>query len=689
MPARHPPPLPLLSERELAEHFGDDQAALRRYRLLHAVLIKGMTQREAAASYGVSERTIRNVLRKYATGDGLDALRSRGGPTQRRRGRSWVAGEQVLATALAEDPQAGGDRLWRRAQELLGASGPQLSRRTAYRILAHLRAGREEEDDPPNSLRGLVRAALPLLPEDPPLALGASPLAQHLLPEVGDALLRGSLLQQALRTALDSLRPPGAVSVIDRSWWPYLICTGEYETGQSRAELEADLALSASTYSRAKRQGLDQIVARLPQIITQLIETPTALANQRLPRTPDFIGRHEEQSYYAWRLQTEGLAHIWGLPGSGKTALAAELAAEGRRYGQLILWHTCAAGPDSTLVGIITGLAKALTAAGDDLLWRQIRHMPVDAPDPQALLDLLRERLLVRPAVVVLDDAHRVDPRETAALFDMLADLLVRRSTRLVLVGRTPLEATRYPPLRGLSEREARLLWAGAPALPAEQWAALYEATAGLPRPIRRVASAYRRAGALARPTDWLDEVTAWARDELWDRLDEDDRRLLVAAYALEPRSWAGQAALLCETLSIPMQTPVRLRQLGLLTISGASVRPLGALRPCLAARLHDDASLRAQLEALAPTLDTTDPAALDTAADPDILKESGMGAEPAATPTGLELLSRVREALQVSAAYLHERSGDWIARQLAVELEALQEALPDPAGPHSPPGSP
>ena len=65
------------------------------------------------------------------------------------------------------------------------------------------------------------------------------------------------------------------------------------------------------------------------------------------------------------------------------------------------------------------------------------------------------------------------------------------------------------------------------------------------------------------------------------------------------------------------------------------------------------------------------------------------MGAEPAATPTGLELLSRVREALQVSAAYLHERSGDWIARQLAVELEALQEALPDPAGPHSPPGSP
>ena len=98
------------------------------------------------------------------------------------------------------------------------------------------------------------------------------------------------------------------------------------------------------------------------------------LASQRLPRTPEFVGRREEQSYYAWRLQTEGLAHIWGLPGSGKTALAAELAADGHRYGQMILWHTCRAGRDSTLLGIIRGLAQALAAAGDDTLWRELRQ---------------------------------------------------------------------------------------------------------------------------------------------------------------------------------------------------------------------------------------------------------------------------------------------------------------------------
>jgi len=106
-----------------------------------------------------------------------------------------------------------------------------------------------------------VRGALPLLLEDPPLTLGAGVLAQRLLPEESDPLLRGTVLQQALRSSMERLRPSGSVSGIDRGWWPYLICTGEYEAGQSRAELQQALALSASTYSRAKRQAIERITA--------------------------------------------------------------------------------------------------------------------------------------------------------------------------------------------------------------------------------------------------------------------------------------------------------------------------------------------------------------------------------------------------------------------------------------------
>jgi len=104
------------------------------------------------------------------------------------------------------------------------------------------------------------------------LALAASALAQRFLPADLDPLPRGMLLQQALRATLDHLRPAGPISTIDRGWWPYLICTGEYETGQSRTEIQEDLALSASTYSRAKRQGLDRITAVLPRMIERMIE---------------------------------------------------------------------------------------------------------------------------------------------------------------------------------------------------------------------------------------------------------------------------------------------------------------------------------------------------------------------------------------------------------------------------------
>ncbi len=686
------PTLLPLTEAELAELFGDDSDGLRRYQLLHAVLVAGMTQRQAAEASQVSERTVRNIMRAYAQRGGLEALRSRQSSGRNRRDRRPATFERALGTALAEEPLAGGDRLWRRACELLGQDGAKLSRRTAYRMLAQLRA--EHEDDAPDSLRGAVRTALPLLPEDPPLALAASALAQRFLPADLEPLPRGMLLQQALRATLDHLRPAGPISTIDRGWWPYLICTGEYETGQSRAEIQDDLALSASTYSRAKRQGLDRITAVLPRIIERMIESPVTLASQRLPRTPEFVGRREEQSYYAWRLQTEGLAHIWGLPGSGKTALAAELAADGHRYGQTILWHTCRAGRDSTLLGIIRGLAQALAAAGDDTLWRELRQAPPEELDPAALLDALRERLLLRAAVVILDDAHHADAEETDALLDALADLVARRSIRLLLVGRNPIESVTYLPLPGMIEREAQLLWAGSPALPADQWRALYAATGGMPEPIRRAAAAYRRSGDLARANDWADEIDAWAHEAIWSRLEEHEQRLLAAASALEAQPWSERHALVCDAIGTPAETLKSLFQRGLL-YSAAQTAPAdheraegghaativlyGALRNAAAARLREDDQLRERVAVLAAALDTA-PVSIPIARQA-IANPPAEASTPAPVSSGMELLERVRNALEDSAVFLQEQGNDQAAHQLAAELAVLQAALPNLAG--------
>jgi len=690
------PTLLPLTEAELSELFGDDTDGLRRYQLLHAVLAEGMTQRQAAEAGQVSERTVRNIMRAYAQRGGLEALRSRQPSGRSRRDRRPATFERALSAALAEEPLAGGDRLWRRACELLGQDGAKLSRRTAYRILVQLRA--EHDDDAPDSLRGAVRTALPLLPEDPPLALAASALAQRFLPADLDPLPRGMLLQQGLRATLDHLRPAGPISTIDRSWWPYLICTGEYETGQSRAEIQDDLALSASTYSRAKRQGLDRIIAVLPRMIERMIESPVTLASQRLPRTPEFVGRREEQSYYAWRLQTEGLAHIWGLPGSGKTALAAELAADGHRYGQTILWHTCRAGRDSTLLGIIRGLAQALAAAGDDTLWRELRQAPPEELDPASMLDALRERLLMRPSVVILDDAHHADAEETDALLDALADLVARRSIRLLLVGRDPIESVTYLPLPGMIEREAQLLWAGSPALPADQWRALYAATGGLPEPVRRAAAAYRRSGDLARPTDWADEIDAWAREAIWSRLEEYEQRLLAIAAALESQPWSDRQALVCDSLGMPAETLKPLFQRGLLYSAmqtatahperaeggqAAAVLLYGALRNAAAARLREDDQLRERVAALSATLDAAPditPVVLPAFADATV-----EATVPAPVSSGMELLERVRNALEGSAVFIQEQGNDQATQQLAAELAALQAALPNLAGPRLP----
>jgi transposase len=667
-----------LSDAELAELFGDDSDGLRRYRLLYAVLVEGKTQHDAAAAGGVSERTVRNILRAYAQGGGLGALRSRQG-LPRRRERRPAAFERALADALADEPSAGGDTLWRRAQERLGEDGAKLSRRTAYRILTELRSD-HDDDDAPDSLRGAVKAALPLLSEDPPLTLGSSALAQRFLPADLDPLPRGTLIQQTLRAALDLLRPAGPVSTIDRSWWPYLICTGEYEAGQTRAELQESLALSPSTYSRAKRQGLDRITAALPQIIERMLESPATLASQQIPRTPDFIGRRDEQSYYAWRLQAEGLAHIWGLPGSGKTALAAELAADGHRYGQTILWHTCRPGRDATLLGIVRGLARALAATGDDLLWRELRQATPDDRDATVPLETLRDRLMARPAVVVLDNIHYADAHETAALLDALADLVVRRSSRLLLVGRDPIEGVEYPPLHGLSEREAERLWAGALPLAFDQWRALFATTGGMPEPIRRAAAAYRRSGELARPADWVGEVEAWASEAIWSRLDDDARQLVAAAHALEGQAWGSQAELVCDTLGLPAKTFRALLQRGLLCAEGDCVALFGALRTEAAARLRAEDDLRAAVEALTAGLE-----AAPTPAAPAAEEQKAVGEPtPAPQPSGLELIERVRSALEDSAEFLREQGGDQ-ARQLARELSALQDALPNLAGPRLP----
>lgn len=599
MPIRYPS-LPILEDDELTTIFGDDHTAVQRFHILEAILTSGHSQSRAAAESCVSQRTVRNVLYAYRRG-GLDALRSR--PVRRGVSARRVAFEPAVAAALADDPLAGGDRIWRRAQALLGEAGGALSRRTAYRILAGLRLAPGPVEHP-DALLSLLRTALPLLPEEPPLALGSTALAQRLLPTVAEQRLRGELLQRALRQAISRLRPAAEIPALDRGWWPYLICAGEYDSGRSRAELQRELALSASTYSRAKRQALVQIAGTLGRLTAELTDVPSAQAERRLPRTADFVGRRAEQAFYTWRLDADRLAWIWGLPGSGKTALAAELAAEARRSGQAVVWHTCRPGLESSAEGLLNDLALSL----DD-------ETETDAAtlDWAAFAEQLRARERTRTALLVIDDAHHLADGAAEALRTTL-DQAALRSVQLLFVGRERPANGKWPHLPGLQEDEAQLLWEGLPPLPPDQWRALYTTTGGLPYLLRRVAAAARRPQA----DSWLAEVAYWAEDELWARFNEHERRLALVAQALDGRPWAGHAERILAALDIPITALVRLKQLGLLTVVGvfAAIHP--TLRLGATSRLREDRQLNGWLAALALTI--------AEAAQPALDNETGSG---------------------------------------------------------------
>jgi hypothetical protein len=159
---------------------------------------------------------------------------------------------------------------------------PNLLCRTLMRTIACLpkcsqqlvqQTGAAAEADP-----RLVRAALPLLLEDPPLTLGKSQLAICLLPELAERY-RGQLLQRALLSAIERLRPSQGTMSDNHRRWPYLICRAEYVEGNCRREVESRLAISASTYTRGKRQALGRIAALLPIIIVELSDPSISARN--------------------------------------------------------------------------------------------------------------------------------------------------------------------------------------------------------------------------------------------------------------------------------------------------------------------------------------------------------------------------------------------------------------------------
>ena len=425
--------LPRLSSSELVSQFGNDEIALRRYRMLVALIREKRTPGEVARTFGVSRESLRR-LRQAFEREGISALQSR------KRGGGHLAHATPLAVTirqeLRDNPGITASALWRRVNARLREDGLHAPRSTFYRLLARLRDEElclTDEQFPISQLRDALNA----LAEDPPLALGRSELATRLFPDVREPLQRGYWLQHAMRTAIARLHPLEAGPVLDDPRWRhYLIIAGEYETGEKRATLQNALALSTSTYSRAKREALERLAILLPNIVRELPPPEPSAALIAPPPPPSTFDLEHELEQYMARLRHTGLALIWGPAGVGKLSLATTLAARLQVRGQKVVWHHCRPPdvepkPSSQL---LLTLAAALALDGWPTLWEMLR-VP-DATNLAHCLVLLTEALTDRHWTVIIANAHWLTGSEATRVLEVLTTAQKQQDMRLVLVSR-------------------------------------------------------------------------------------------------------------------------------------------------------------------------------------------------------------------------------------------------------------
>lgn len=476
------PLLPILNEAELNAIFRNDERAIWRYSILAALLLEEQSTRDVAQRFGTTVETVRTLRTSFLATGHLDTLRSK------RRGAAGHLSRQTplaqaVARELSADPTASGGAIWRRVQERLGDRGVQVPRRSVYRIIERLRpAAAEPEEQALTSdlwapaLVPAIRTALSLLRLDPPLDLGRSELAGQLFPREPDPLVRGENVRDLLLRALDQMRPAADLDAQDPAYRPYQVLLGEAVRGLSRDELQRELAIATATYTRAKRQGLDQLAELLVQGLQQQQEIRVRAAP---PVAPPLLGREALMRYYGQRLQDEGIAVIWGLVGCGKTAIAATLAAGAQAEGELVTWHQCGGSGDDILRMLLTSLG--VTEIGPGL-------------DTEALLDAIREQLRAG-GVLVLDAYDRIaDDQIAGLLLALLLGQVGQDTLKLVIVSRMlPAWAHHqgWLPLGGIAEDMARALWtiSGGPATDAVEWQTIYGRTLGYPQLLQLLAT--------------------------------------------------------------------------------------------------------------------------------------------------------------------------------------------------------
>jgi tetratricopeptide (TPR) repeat protein len=284
-------------------------------------------------------------------------------------------------------------------------------------------------------------------------------------------------------------------------------------------------------FLRAKDGQLFQIEEPAP---TRRLDIPAPPEPVQPPEVANFIGRETELSYYAEQMQQSHLAVIVGMPGMGKTSLAAVLA---RRVATpaKTFWHSFRLNEGLDI--LIWKLAGFLAWRQRPALWEMLQGILQSGgqlPPLNLLLDYLCQMLSGENYLLCLDDFQYVD---RDPLLESFAERIVAlcqagQLTVLITSHRIPAFArdSSVQPLGGMSRIDTvRMLRARQIHLSDDLVDQLYHATEGnaefLSIAVNALARAEDPARLIARLTQ-SDNIEHYLLNELDGSLTEEERNI-------------------------------------------------------------------------------------------------------------------------------------------------------------------
>ena len=315
---------------------------------------------------------------------------------------------------------------------------------------------------------------------------------------------------------------------------------------QSVNEMLAQLQIPfAEMQTQPGKEAPPQPAPTVPvQFLAQVVVPPPEPEVQSLPA--DFVGREPELAAFGERLSKDHLVIISGMPGVGKTSLAAALAARLSEPSRLF-WHAFHAGEGVS--ALIWKLAAFLAWRGQPGLWQMMTGaqgmtgQPANPlPPPEVLFDYLFPMLCNQRLLLCLDNFEQVEGDPLLAQFmERLEKSTGKGELDLILVSAQRLpglpRSETFEPLKGLSlSNTRRLLSQRAITLPDDLAEKLYERTGGNAQVLILAIDALKRAQDPARLLDNLSQsenIESYLIKTIDEGLADEERETMEAIAIL------------------------------------------------------------------------------------------------------------------------------------------------------------